>query len=283
MRAFTVGVVGVLLLAGCGSDSDSESAGDEVSLLFVQDADGGSIDGDVLTMVEVSPNTGWFTDRPVREAGQMATADFVSLWDEGNTFDIDPPNADFTCQADGDTVNAVVELLSPVANGPTLKYDVVRVGDTPDGDFDCDRNVHLFIDSAEAGRLRPMPGGGGIIINGGGGGGSSKANCATAQGGSLDLNNAYLKGCDLNGMILNFAALYHAFARDANLSNVELQDADLERADLTDADLSGAILTGADLTDAYMPGANLTGVIGWDHVKGKDTIGGLDTATGVPD
>ena len=74
-------------MAGCGSDSDSESvsAGDEVSLLFVQDADGGSIDGDVLTMVEVSPNTGWFTDRPVREAGQMATADFVSLWDEGAT------------------------------------------------------------------------------------------------------------------------------------------------------------------------------------------------------
>ena len=78
----------MLLLAGCGSDdSDSESAGDEVSLLFVQDADGGTLDDDQLTMVEVSPNTGWFTDRPVREAGQMATADFVSLWDEGATFD----------------------------------------------------------------------------------------------------------------------------------------------------------------------------------------------------
>jgi len=48
VRALTVGVVGVLLLAGCGSDNDSESvsAGDEVSLLFVQDADGGSIDGE---------------------------------------------------------------------------------------------------------------------------------------------------------------------------------------------------------------------------------------------
>jgi hypothetical protein len=289
VRALTVAVVGVLLLAGCGSDSDSdsESAGDEVSLLFVQDAEGGTIDDDVLTMVEVSPNTGWFTDRPNREAGQMATADFVSLWDEGNTFDIDPPNADFTCQADGDTVNAVVELLSPVANGPTLTYDVLRVGDTPAGDFDCDRNVHLFIDSADAGRLRPMPGGGGIIINGGGGGGgggsSSGANCATAQGGSLDLNNAYLKGCDLNGMNLNYAALSHAFARDANLSNADLEQANLERADLTDANLSGASLSGADLTDAYMPGANLTGVLGWNSVIGKDTIGGLDKATGVPD
>ena len=125
----------------------ANSAGDEVSLLFVQDADGGTIDDDQLTMVEVSPNTGWFTDRPVREAGQMATADFVSLWDEGNTFDIDPPNADFTCQAGGDTVNVVVELSSPVVNGRTLSYDVVQVGDTPTGDFDCDGNAHLFIDS----------------------------------------------------------------------------------------------------------------------------------------
>ena len=87
------------------------------------------------------------TDRPVREAGQMATADFVSLWDEGATFDIDPPNADFTCQAGGDTVNVVVELSSPVVNGRTLSYDVVQVGDTPTGDFDCDGNAHLFIDS----------------------------------------------------------------------------------------------------------------------------------------
>ncbi|MBT7428904.1 MAG: hypothetical protein HN783_03740, partial [Ilumatobacter sp.] len=60
MRALTVAVVGVLLFAGCGSDSDSESesAGDEVSLLFVQDADGGNLDDDQLTMIEVSPNTG---------------------------------------------------------------------------------------------------------------------------------------------------------------------------------------------------------------------------------
>ena len=152
MRALTIAVVGVLLLAGCGSDSDSESesAGDEVSLLFVQDADGGNLNDDQLTMIVVSPNTGWFTDRPVREAGQMATADFVSLWDEGATFDIDRPNADFTCQVDGDTVNVVVELSSPFAaiNGDELTYNIKCVGDTPAEDFDCDGNAHLFIDSA---------------------------------------------------------------------------------------------------------------------------------------
>ncbi len=112
-----------------------------VSLLFVQDADGATLDGGTLTMIEVSPSTGWFSDRPVREAGQMATADFVSLWAEGGTFAADPPNADFACQVDGATVNVVVELSSPVVNGRTLTYDTVRVGDTPDGNYDCDSNA----------------------------------------------------------------------------------------------------------------------------------------------
>ena len=138
------------MLAGCGSDSTtaSESDGDEPSLLYVQDADGGTLAGDQLTMVEVSPNTGWFTDRPAREAGQIATEDFVTLWDEDGTFSEDPPNADFTCQTDGDTVNVVVELKSAVVNGRTLTYDVARIGDTPAGDVDCDSNAHLFIDNS---------------------------------------------------------------------------------------------------------------------------------------
>ena len=233
MRALAVGVVGVLLFAGCGSDSDSESAGDEVSLLFVQDADGGSLDGDVLTMVEVSPNTGWFTDRPVREAGQIATADFVSLWDEGATFADVPPNADFACQVGGDTVNVVVELSSPVVNGRTLAYDVVRVAATRAGDFDCDGNAHLFIDDL------------------------GDKDCAKAKAGSLDLQNSYLITCNLEGAKLSGANLYRANLPGANLSNADLSGANLSEADLTGADLSGADLTGADLTDADLEGVNL--------------------------
>jgi hypothetical protein len=265
MRALTVAVVGVLLFAGCGSDSDSdsESAGDEASLLFVQDADAGNIDDDQLTLVEVSPNTGWFTDRPVREAGQMATADFVSLWDEGNTFDIDPPNADFTCQAGGDTVNVVVELSSPVVNGRTLSYDVVQVGDTPTGDFDCAGNAHLFIDSA------------------------SDA-CARAKAGSLSLQSANLAQCSLTGRQMAGANLKEANLRGAeligvNLSGADLTGADLFASDLFEANLRGANLRGANLSDADLGGADLTGVMGWDTVKGKDEIMGLDKATGVPD
>ena len=236
-------------------------------MLFVQDADGGTLDDDQLTMIEVSPNTGWFTDRPVREAGQMATADFVSLWDEGATFDIDPPNADFTCQAGGDTVNVVVELSSPVVNGRTLSYDVVQVGDTPTEDFDCDGNAHLFIDSVGDG-FRHF----------------AEGLCPIRKAGPADfVPGAQLPGCylvraDMSGANLTGANLVYTNLTDANLTN-----ADLSAAYLSYATLTLANLTDADLTDADLTGAHLAGVKGWDTVKGKDTIVGLEQAQGVPD
>ena len=51
---------------------------------------------------------------------------------------------------------------------------------------------------------------------------------------------------------------------------------------LTDANLTYANLTGATLAGATLTGANLYGVDGWDTVKGKNTIVGLDTASNVP-
>ena len=217
------------------------------SLLFVQDADGGTLDDDQLTMIEVSPNTGWFTDRPVREAGQMATADFVSLWDEGATFDTDPPNADFTCQAGGDTVNVVVELSSPVVNGRTLSYDVVQVGDTPAGDFDCDGNAHLFIDSVsdqcwKATELRNLQG---VDLSG--------CNLTSTSTGfyGQNLSGANLSGANLTGMTLNRSDL-----SGANLSGAT--DADRRGPDAA-ADLSETMIEDANLSDANLSDANLYG------------------------
>ena len=283
----------MLLLAGCGSDSDSdsESAGDEVSLLFVQDADGGTLDDDQLTMIEVSPNTGWFTDRPVREAGQMATADFVSLWGEGAAFDTDPPNADFTCQVDGDTVNVVVELSSPFAaiNGDTLTYNVKRVGDTPAGDFDCDGNAHLFIDSVsdqcwKATELRNLQGvdlsGCNLTSTSTGfyGQNLSGANLSGANLTGMTLNRSDLSGANLSGANLHKADLAHANLTGANLTGANLSETMIEDANLSDANLSDANLYWADLI-----GADLSNVTGWDTAKGKGTIRGLDKAKNVPD
>ena len=258
-------------MAGCASDSNtaSESSGDEVSLLFVQDADGATLDGGTLTMIEVSPSTGWFSDRPVREAAQMATADFVSLWAEGGTFAVDPPNADFACQVDGATVNVVVELSSPVVNGRTLTYDTVRVGDTPDGNYDCDSNAHLFVDAAGSNCAAGPRGSSGRAMS------AAPQCCARAKGSTKDLAGANLAGCELIR-----ANLANANLTGADMAGVALEDANLTGADLTDVNLSCMVTDGsarseADMLCADLTGADLTGV----NLTGADLINAdLDSA-----
>lgn len=86
----------LLLLAGCTRPTPEEP---EPRFLFVQDAASGTAeplpDGRLrLTLVDVDDGTLWFTDRPERHAGLLATRDFVTAWDVGvDSFASDPPNA----------------------------------------------------------------------------------------------------------------------------------------------------------------------------------------------
>ena len=147
----------MLLAASC---ADSNNKGPEY--LFVQTSNGATLTDAKLTLAGISPNTGWFTDRPYREAGQIPTEEFLTLWDEGeNSFADDSPNADFTCTIDGEVVNYVVELAAPFYNPclfvsscpsifPLVDYGITFIG--PDaveaGDFvECDGTAHLFIDA----------------------------------------------------------------------------------------------------------------------------------------
>ncbi len=147
----------MLLAASCG---DSNNKGPE--LLFVQTSDGATLTDSTLTLAGISPNTGWFTDRPYREAGQISTEEFVLAWAEGeDSFADDPPNADFTCTVDGEVVNYFVELQNPtllvpyVAEGCdpgicVLSYDITFIGSDvvePADEFRCDGAAHLFIDN----------------------------------------------------------------------------------------------------------------------------------------
>ena len=146
----------MLLAASCG---DSNNKGPEY--LFVQTSDGATLTDSTLTLTGISPQTGWFTDRPYREAGQIPTEEFLTLWDEGeNSFADDPPNADFTCTIDGEVVNYVVELQNPTlavpyvsegcdSGGCVLSYDITFIGPDADGasgEVRCDSTAHLFID-----------------------------------------------------------------------------------------------------------------------------------------
>ena len=81
-----------------------------------------------------------------------------------------------------------------------------------------------------------------------------------------DLQDAYLRGADLEA-----ADLQDANLRGANLRGANLQDADLRGADLQDAYLRGADLQDADLQDANLRGANLRGADLQDaYLRGAD-------------
>lgn len=56
----------------------------------IQDVDGMDM---TVVMKNVDPHTVWFTDRPARESGVITTEQLVAQWDDGETFDTEPPNA----------------------------------------------------------------------------------------------------------------------------------------------------------------------------------------------
>ena len=118
------------------------------SYLFAQNGTGGTLSETTLTLAGVSSQTAWFTDRPYREAGQVPTEEFIALWDEGETFAEDPPNADFTCTIGGDAVNYVVELTSPSMAGGDLSYSVNAVSgqSLPQSQITCEAESNIFID-----------------------------------------------------------------------------------------------------------------------------------------
>ena len=93
--------------------------------MFVQTAQAMSSDGTTLTLKEVTPATLYFSDRPQRIVGHMATADFVDLWAEGdNSFEKDPPNAVLAFLEPGDQVpeDAVVVIQQPHLQDSQLSY-----------------------------------------------------------------------------------------------------------------------------------------------------------------
>jgi hypothetical protein len=117
-----------------------------VDYLLVQTAKGLAFDKatSTLSLIEVSPITLFFSDRPERVAGNMKTSAFVPFWSLGkDSFAKDPPNADVSI-IEGDAMRQVVVVLQdPVLKGRTLRYKVkVLQGDMPAKGAD----VSVFID-----------------------------------------------------------------------------------------------------------------------------------------
>ncbi len=125
--ALTVSVLTEVQFARMGRAADPSSDKDtKVEMLFVQTAKGATLVNGKLTLTGVSPTTVYFSDRPTRVAGHLATSEMIPLWSEGkNSFLKDPPNATLsTFTGDGKVANVVVELKNPGLDGDHMTYDV---------------------------------------------------------------------------------------------------------------------------------------------------------------
>ena len=73
----------------------------------------------------VAPSTLFFSDRPQRFVGHLATTDFVGLWGAGeDSFAANPPNAvlAFLGQDASTPEGVVLEIRDPVLRGEELTY-----------------------------------------------------------------------------------------------------------------------------------------------------------------
>jgi hypothetical protein len=96
----------------------------KMSWLAIETAQSYSFIGSTLTLANASQVTTLFTDRPVRLARHIATADFLSVWDT-KAARKDPFNAGITTVIDGKLVTATFEITSkPRIEGEALIYDV---------------------------------------------------------------------------------------------------------------------------------------------------------------
>jgi hypothetical protein len=98
-------------------------------LMFVQLSEGVKVDETAKTirLVNVSPHTLYFADRPDRIAGHVRMPAYLEEWTSKagkDNFAADPPNAALSVYEPGQSNNtlAIVEILDPRIDGKDLVY-----------------------------------------------------------------------------------------------------------------------------------------------------------------
>jgi hypothetical protein len=122
-----------LLLIGLSACTNS-STNDKgiVDFLLVQNAEEIQMSDGVLRLINVEPETLFFSDRPDRVAGRFSNKEYINHWSVGNNnFREDPPNAVLAILSDPQPQDIVVELSHPRMEDRDLVYDV-KVIDGPD-------------------------------------------------------------------------------------------------------------------------------------------------------
>ena len=108
-------------------------------LMFVQIADDLSVDktAQTLRLIKVGQQTLYFADRPVRIAGHLRMADYLTEWTSKagkDNFGNNPPNATLSVYEPGQSDNklAVVVIRDPKVDGSDLVYTYKLIeGDIP--------------------------------------------------------------------------------------------------------------------------------------------------------
>ena len=106
-------------------DDLAEADASEVEYMFAQTAAGLAVDAGTMTLLGVSPSTLWFSDRPHRLTGHIATSDFVGSWGEGeDSFAVNPPNALLSIFAEDEVIDVVVVVGDPTMSNGDLSYTI---------------------------------------------------------------------------------------------------------------------------------------------------------------
>lgn len=126
---FTLGAIGSTASAAAEDSSSESTASGPIDLLFVQSAEDLEVDAATGTfrLVDVNPQTLYFSDRPYRIAGHLTMDEYLEEWTEKagkDNLGADPPNATISVYEPGqaDTTLAVVEISHPVVDGDDLIY-----------------------------------------------------------------------------------------------------------------------------------------------------------------
>jgi hypothetical protein len=102
-----------------------EEAEDTVEYLFVQNSSQASLADGLLRLSGINPSTLYFSDRPERIVGHVATKKFVDHWASGaDSFMSDPPNATLSVASGDLSEEVVVVLRDPELQGADLLYQV---------------------------------------------------------------------------------------------------------------------------------------------------------------
>jgi hypothetical protein len=119
----------MLSMAGCSTTSKTSATASEAQLMFVQSAEDVAVDAatKTLRLVKVSQHTLYFSDRPVRIAGHVKMADYLTEWTAKagkDNFGVNPPNATLSVYEPGQPENtiAVIEITNPIVQGADLLY-----------------------------------------------------------------------------------------------------------------------------------------------------------------